>query len=250
MLLTKTNILLGRTPTVVFGEDTSGDPENIVDPDFSLNYTGVDKTQLVIDFGSTGEINYIAVAGILVAGNGSGNSSVSVSDGGGASISTVLLKRNHCVVLSFDTQTFSNLRITLTNATGDLEPTISFAAAGVALTVPNSGEVAGYNRHWLNRAIKTKVTTNALAAPVSVLRKPIAFNGSLSLPNMTAAFSQDEYQDFLDFAVTDIFFINEDPLLPESSYACFEATPRPPKAHAQTRLLNNLSLNFKVFNGR
>lgn len=249
MLLTKTNVLLSRTPTIVIGENISGEPENIVDPDFSLNYTGVDKTQLVIDFGSTGEINYVAVAGILVAGNGGGGSFVSISDGGGASVASVFLKRNHCVVLSFDAQSFSNLRITLNNATADLEPTISFAAAGVAFTAPNSGETAGYNRHWLNRPIKTKVVTNELAAPVAALRKPVAMNGTLNLPNMTAAFSQDEYQDFLDFAVTDIFFINEDPLLPESSYACFEAVPRPPKAHAQTRLLNNLSINFKVFNG-
>lgn len=247
MLLTKTNVLLGITPTVVSGTSLD-DPENIVNPDFSSNYTSVSKTTLAIDFGSTSEINYVAVAGILLAGNGSGSSSVKVQDGS-TIIASTTIKRNHCILLSFEAQTFSNLRILLTNGSSNLEPTISFAAAGVALTVPNGGETAGYNRHWLNRPIKTKTTTNNLAAPIAVLRKPVALKGSLNLPNMTAAFSQGEFQDFLDFAVVDLFFINEDPLLPESTYCCFEITPTPAKAHAQTRSLNNLSFSFKVFTG-
>lgn len=247
MLLTKSNVLLGRTPTVTTGL-SSDDVDNITDPDFSANYTGVSKTTLVIDFGSTSEIDYIAVAGIILAGNGSGTSSVAVSDGG-ANVATALIKRNHCVVIQFDPQTFSNLRITLSNPTADLEPTISFAAAGVTLTVPNGGEVSGYSRQWLNRPIKTKTVTNSLAAPVASLRQAVALRGSLSLPNMTKAFSEGDYQDFLDFANTDLFFINEDPTIPESSYCCFEITPRPPKAHSQTRALNNLSFNFKVFTG-
>ena len=247
MLLTKSNVLLGRTPTVVAGASTD-DPENIVNPDFSSNYTGINKNVLTIDFGATAEINYVSLAGILLAGNGSGSSVITIQNGN-AFVASATVSRNNCYLVSFESQTFSNLRVKLTNGTNDLEPTISFAAAGVAFTVPNGGETVGYGRHWLNRPIKTKTTTNNLAAPVAILRKPVALKGALNLPNMTAAFSQGEYQDFLDFAVVDLFFINEDPLLPESTYCCFEITPTPPKAHAQTRSLNNLSFSFKVFSG-
>lgn len=247
MLITKTNVFSGLTPTISIGA-SADDAANLTKPSFSLNYTSVSKSNMSIDFGSTGEINYVAVAGLNIAGNGNGASRVRLLDGAEV-VATTFLKRNHCVVLNFDDRVFSDLKIDLLNATQDKEISLAYVSGGLTLTVPNGGEHAGYSRQWLTRGIKSKVTTNALAAPVSALRKPIALKGSLSLPDMTKLFSEDEYQDFLDFAINDLFFIQEDETLGESSYCCFELTPVAPKAHSQTRSLNNLSFNFKVFNG-
>jgi len=247
MLLTKTNILSGTIPTISVGS-SSDDAENITDQDFSLNYTSSSKTSMTIEFGATAEITYMALAGLIIAGDGSGTSSVTLYDDTSL-INTALLKRNHCVVIPFEARSFTNLKIVLANPTADTEISIAYVSAGTTLTVPNDGETAGYTRHWLNRQIKTKATTSNLAAPVTVLRKPIAIKGTLSIPNMLASFSQEDYQDFLDFAIDELFFIIEDETKFESSYCCFEMIPKPPKAHSQTRSLNNVAFSFKVFNG-
>lgn len=247
MLLTTTNIFSGVTPVISLGA-SSDDASNLTNPDFSVNYTSVSKESMSIDFGATQEINYIAVAGVNIAGNGDGSSRIRVRNGTEV-VAITFLKRNHCVVLSFDARTFSDLKIGVFNGTQDQEITVSYVAGGNTLTVPNGGEIAGYNRQWLNRQIKTKTTTDQIAAPIAVLRKRVPVKGTLTLPNMTASFSQDEFQTFIDFAEQDLFFINEDPLLGESSYCCYEIDTRPPQAHAQTRSLNNLSFSFKVFNG-
>ena len=246
MLLTKTNILTSA-PTITSGS-SSDDASNLIDQDFSLNYTSSSKLSMTIEFGSTSEITYVSLAGLILAGDGSGTSSVTLYDSTSV-LATVLLKRNHCVVIPFEARTFTNLKIVLTNPTQNTEISLAYIAGGTTLTVPNDGEVGGYTRHWLNRQIKTQATTNQLAAPVTVLRKPIAVKGNLNIPNMLATFSQDDYQDFLDFAIDSLFFIIEDETKFESSYCCFEIVPKPPKAHSQTRSLNNISFSFKVFNG-
>ena len=75
---------------------------------------------------------------------------------------------------------------------------------------------------------------------------------------MTKAFSEGEWQDFLDFAVDNHFFIQEQEPSNvgsefsgqnNSAYICYELMSNNVKAHAQTRSLNNLSASFKVFNG-
>lgn len=246
MIITTSNILNGASPTVSEGSNPNGTPEDVVNEDFSLNYTGTSKSVLTFDFGATQEINYVAVAGITNATSGSGL--VTVLDGSSV-ISSVSIVRNNCVVISFGLQPFSNLRVRLTNSNADIEPTLSYVAAGLSFEVPNGGEVAGYNRQWLNRGIKSKVTSDQISAPVALIRSNMSLKGNLNLPNMTTDFCYNQYQDFLDFATENIFFINEGTLLPQSSYCCFEITPKAPTAHSGTRSLNNVSFGFKVFNG-
>lgn len=246
MLITTTNILSSKTPTVTEGASLTGTPEDVVNQDFSLNYTSSSKSVLTFDFGATTSINYVAVAGITNAT--SGNGSVTILNGS-TSVATATIVRNNCVVLSFVSQPFANLRIRLSNLNSDLEPTLSYAAAGTAITIPNGGETSGYGRSWLARGIKSKTTTNQVSAPIAAIRAPMALKGNLNLPDMTAVWSQVDYQNFLDFAVDNLFFINEDETLPQSSYCCYEITAPPPKTHSQTRSLNNVAFGFKVFNG-
>ena len=247
MLITTSNLLKGVTPVVSIGA-SSDLPANVTNQDFSLNYTGSSSSTLVFDFGVITSANYVAVAGILIKGNGSGDSYVQVLDNG-VSIDISTTKRDHCVMINFASRSFTNLQVKLFNATNNQAPTLSYVAAGEAITIPNGGEIGGYDRQWARRNIKSRTTTNNLGAPIGSLKKRFPAKGSLSLPNMVRQFSGDTWQNFLDFGVEELFFINEDEEKPNLTYVCYDLESSKTIAHNQTRALNNLSIKFKVFNG-
>ena len=245
MIVTTTNVLAGVSPTITTGA-SSDTPSNITSEDFSLNYTSTNQQWLGIEFGVVAAITYVAVAGITNGTGGAGR--VKLLDGV-TSIETTSITRNNVIVFTFESQSFTNLKIELANDLANLTPTVSYIAAGNTLTIPNSGETGGHNRSWLERSLKTKTTVNSSSAPISSLRKKVALKGKLNIPNVTASFSQVEWQDFLDFASENIFFINEDSTKTQSSYCCYELMTATVKAHGQTRALNNLALSFKIYNG-
>jgi hypothetical protein len=252
MRLSTSNILIGVTPTVSIGS-SADDPANITDPDFSTSYTGTDNNKLVFDFGNTGLINYVAVAGLNIQGLKNSSSYVQLINNN-ALVTTNQVIRNNCVMITFEAQTFSNLRVSLFNAAGNVLPAARFIAAGTYLQLPSGGENAGYNRQFLNRNTITKSTLSDLAAPTSVLIKKTAATGTLTLPNMTKEFSETEWQTFLDFSEDNYFFIVEQDLQGEitqnsSAYMGFQVTNSRTTAHPQTRTLNNISFSFKVFTG-
>jgi len=248
MRITKSNILLGKTPTVTVGS-SSDDPANVTDPDFSTHYTSSTSSGISFSFGAVSDIDYVAIAGVNIADNNGFNASATVLDGS-STVGVNTLIRNNCILISFDERSFSSLAVSLSNAGGQL-PTVSFIAAGKSFEVPNNGEVAGYNRQFLNRNFISKNSINNLSAPTSYLKKKQPAKGSLSLPSMTKAFSEGEYQEFLDFAVDNYFFIREQDNLVENSsaYLCYDLTRNQVTAHPQTRSLNNISFSFSVFNG-
>ena len=256
MRITTSNVLLGVTPSVAFG-GSPDDAQNITDPDFSTSYTSSSNNGLIVNFGSTVSINYVALAGLNIQGNKDYTSSVRVSDGSGSVISKNLVIRNNCIMLTFTARTFADLRITIDNPIGNILPAVRFVAAGTYLQIPNGGETGGYIRQFLSRNNKTKSTLSNLAAPTAVLTTKVAPKATLNLPNMTKEFSELEWQTFLDFTEANYFFISEQDQNPaegestrnSSSYLCFDVTTTKATAHAQTRALNNLSIKFKVFNG-
>tara|TARA_R100000951_G_scaffold63787_1_gene53553 strand:- start:143 stop:925 length:783 start_codon:yes stop_codon:yes gene_type:complete len=259
MIITTSNILLGKSPLIHTGA-SSDLPSNVTNQDFSLFYTSSDQRRLTLDFGATSEISYIAVAGTNIEGDKSGGSRVRCYDvigGVQTLIQTVNVKRNQVVVIIFEPRTFTDLRIGLFNEASTESPKLPFCAAGNYLTVPNSGEVSGYDRQYLKRNFKNKTTVNNLSQPISQLRKRVPAKGVLNLPNITKSFSENEWQDFLDFSQNNYFFISEDPTISDSvfsgknmsSYLCYDVGKNTVTAHSQTRELNNLSLAFKVLNG-
>ncbi len=255
MIITTSNVISNVTPTITTGVSTDL-AKNITDKDFSVSYTSSDQFRLTADFGSTGIINYIAVAGTNIEGNKNGSSRVRVTDDGDL-IATINVSTNQVVVIPFEARSFSSLRIGLYNDSGSTPPQLTYAAAGLSLTVPNGGEIAGYSRQWLTRNIKPRTTVNNLGAPIATIQKRVALKGTLSLPNMQKSFSENEWQSFLDFAYSDHFFVLEQESTSEtvfqgsnpSAYMCYEAMNSKATAHQQTRSLNNLSISFKVFTG-
>lgn len=259
MIITKSNVLGGVSPTITRGKNTSFSESSITDSDFSTLYTSSDNQYLTMGFGVVPSISYVAVAGLNIAGNKDFTSRVSVMDG-----DTVLIRNfisnNNCVVIDFEERSFSNLRVVLYNDAGNTPPSVRHIAAGKRIQVPNSGETSGHNRQFLNRNEKNRSTVNNLGAPIAQLKKKVAAKGSLNLPNMTKEFSEGEWQEFLDFSMSNHFFIREQDNSPNglggrqsyynnSAYMCFDVQNNSVTAHGETRALNNIKVSFKVFNG-
>lgn len=259
MFISKTNVLAGLSPTLV--EGSSGDlPSNVTDPDFSLNYTASDS-RLQMQFGSVPNCNYVAV----VASNfDTGTGSVTVRNGtSSATIDSIRGQyagaRSHVLMFVFEEETIGDLRVVVDSKVSNNRPTLSYVAAGQAILVPNRGETAGYERQWQTRGIKSRVQSNAFGSPIASLVQREALKGKLNLPNMLRTFTEGEWQDFLDHSAEQPFFICEQSTVveyaaetgyyPQASYICFEPKFSAPKAHAQTRSLNNLTMQFKVYNG-
>lgn len=254
MVITKSNVLLNLTPIVSEGASASNE-KNLTDPDFSVSYISSNQSILTADFGVVVNISYVAIAGVNIAAT-LNNGGITILDGNTV-IKTNFIDRNNCVFITFATMTFTNLRIRLFNNNATLNPQCHFMAAGLHFEVPNSGETSGYNRQFLNRNFKNKTATNASAAPTAALRNRVSAKGNLNLPNMTKSFSEGEWQDFLDFAFDNYFFIRESDgdIISEASennqsaYLCYEIGKNSVTAHDSTRQLNNISVSFKVFNG-
>lgn len=250
MILTTSNILLNVEPTITIGA-SSDDPASLTDPDFSSSYQSSNSTTLAFDFGLTPTISYVALAGVNIA-TAAGQGRIRVYDGA-TLVSTSYIDRNHCSVITFTAKTFTNLIVEIYNPNASPVPICRFVAAGDYITIPLGGEQAGYDRHFLNRNNKTKSTLNNWAAPTAVLTKKTSPSATLQLPNMTKVFSETTWQDFLDFTVLNYFFIQEQQTTSgetnNTAYMAFDLSQSRAVAHAQTRMLNNLSISFRVFNG-
>ena len=125
----------------------------------------------------------------------------------------------------------------------------------MAFQIPNGGEVAGYKKQWLSRPTVSKSTMNKMSAPTATLKKKIPLKGSLNLPSMLFAWANDEWQEWLDFAEVNYFFIRESDFVDgntktaDQSYLCYDLKNVKGTTHAATRSLVNLSASFQVFNG-
>jgi len=247
--ISKSNVLLGLTPIIV--DAAAGEiPSNLSDPDHSLTYTsGNGNGAFLVDYGSINNISYVAISGHNAATPA--NATVELWDGHTSGtqtkIDSVILKRNNNIMFTFPEMSFAKLNVRFITSPGSFKTTVSFVAAGQHIEIA-TGEQAGYKRNWLNRHTTQRTTTNLQVGPVSTLTQSKALKGTLSLPNELALFSQDAWQDFIDFSYEQPFFIKEVESKPESSYICFD-----PKfnasSHGQHLSLDVLKLGFTVFNG-
>ena len=242
--ISTSNVLIGKTPTIT-DAGVSEDANNISDPDHSLNYTcGSSASNFAVSYGAQSNISYVGVSGH----NASTPASATVQLYDGALlIDSVVIKRNHNIMFTFPSMTFTDLKVVFVTNPVSYQMTVSFIAAGQHLTI-KSGEQAGYNRAWLNRSTVQNITTNLQVAPVAGTMKAVSQKGSLSFPNQMAAFSRDEWQDFIDFSFDQPFFIKELESNPESSYTCFNPK-HDIKAHSSTRNLNVIMMKFTAYTG-
>ena len=242
--ISTSNVLIGITPTIT-DAGTGEVAANISDPDHSLNYTcGSSSSNFTVDYGAQTNINYVGVSGHNAATPA--NATVQLYDGS-TLIDAVTIKRNHNIMFTFATMSFTNLKVVFVTSPLTYQTTLSFIAAGQHLSI-SSGEQAGYKRAWLNRSTAQKTTTNLTVAPIASTVKSKSLKGSLSFPNEAALFTEGDWQDFIDFSFEQPFFIKEQVSKPESSYLCFDPN-HDIDSHSQTRDLNGIMFKFKAYNG-
>jgi len=239
-----TNVLINQTPVITDpGEEET--PAYISDPDHSLNYTcGVNVADFSINYGPRIGITYVAVSGHNAATPSP--ATIALYDGLDL-IDSVDIKRNNNIMFTFSERNFAQLIIRFLTVPNNHQTTVSYIAAGKHLDIP-TGEQAGYKRLWMLRHTTQKTTSNLQSAPVSSIKKRKALIGNLSLPHQLKGFTEGAWQDFIDFTFDQPFFIKEQPLIPESTYTCFDAA-HDIKAHPQTRKLNAINLKFNAYNG-
>ena len=242
--ISTSNVLEGVTPTIV-DPGTGEVAVNISDPDHSLNYTcGTSTGHFEVNYGAKTNISYVAISGHTAATPA--NATIELYDDA-LLIDSVVLKRNNNVMFTFAEMSFTELKVRFVTVPNNFQMTVSFIAAGQHLDLL-TGEQSGYKRNWLNRHKMQRTTTNLEVGPVSSLTQNKSLPGALVVPNSVVADLQDTWQDFIDFAFDQPFFIKEVEAKPESSYICFD-----PKfdtnSHSQTLKLDVLKLKFTVYNG-
>lgn len=242
--LSKSNVLISKVPTIT-DAGTNEIAANISDPDHSLNYTcGTGATNFSVSYGANSNISYVGISGHTAATPA--NATIQLFNGT-TLIDSVALKRNNNVMFTFPLMTFTDLIVKFVTVPANFQMTVSFIAAGDFLSIA-VGSQSGYGVIWLNRHTQQRTTTNLQVGPIASTQKSMALKGSLSFPNSLASFTQDEWQDFLDFSFEQPFFIKEIEEKPESTYICYDPMPAV-KVHSQTRNLAIINLKFMAFNG-
>ena len=242
--ISTSNVLMDLTP-VITDAGIGEIPANISDPDHSLNYTcGSTNVDFSVAFGAQTNINYVGISGHTAATPA--QATVQLYNGA-TLIDSVIIKRNHNIMFTFATQAFTNLIVKFITVPQSFRMTVSYIAAGEHITIL-TGEQSGYARNWLNRGITQRTATTLSVGPISSTQKVKPLNGSLSLPNETAAFTEGAWQTFIDFSYEQPFFIKEVKDKPESSYICYNPESKI-KAHSQNITLNSISLKFTAYNG-
>jgi hypothetical protein len=107
---------------------------------------------------------------------------------------------------------------------------------------------AGYALSPMALARKSKVTLNSQAAPTATLVKTVSQKMKLNFKNIARSFASGELITHQKFWIDNSFFIQNDNL-PGQTYMAMQFLPTPPKAHAETRDLVNLSYGFTAYNG-
>jgi hypothetical protein len=242
--ISTSNVLINQVPTITdvgVGEVAA----NISDPDHSLNYTcGTSTSDFAVIYGAHSNISYVAVSGHTAATPAP--ATVQLYNGA-ILVDSVVISRNHNIMFTFPSQSFSNLIVKFLVTPDNFQSTVSYIAAGQHLTL-TYGTQAGYKRNWLNRHTVQRTSTNLQVGPVSTTQRSKAMKGSLRLPNELASFAESNWQTFIDFSYEQPFFLKEVESKPESTYICYD--PKFDDAtHGSTTTLNALTLSFTLFNG-
>lgn len=244
LAISTSNVLINVVPTLT-DPGTGEIASNISDPDHSLNYTcGTAIGDFQASYGAISDISYVAISGHTAA---TPAQAVIELYNNTTLITSVTIKRNHNIMFTFPEMDFTNLIVKFITVPNNYQMTVSFIAAGKYLSIP-TGQQAGYARNWLNRHVTQRTNSTLEVGPISSTQRSKALKGMLSLPNELAVFAEGAWQDFLDFAYEQPFFIKEFQDKPESSYICYNPKSEV-RSHSQTTTLDPVKLSFTVYNG-
>jgi len=242
--ISTSNVLRGLVPVVTdggIGEVAS----NITDPDHSLTFSsGTSVSDFSLSFGVVVNLTYVAISGHDAATPS--QATIELFDGVEL-VDSVVLKRNNNVMFTFGLRSFTDLIIKFVTVPNNFRTTVSYIAAGVHLLF-TQGEQAGYKRLWLSRHLESKSVSGISSAPIVSVKERKQLKASVNFPHTLISRSRGDWQDFLDFAESEPFFINEVNTLPESTYLCYDQKSSF-TAHSSTRALDSVRLSFTAYNG-
>jgi len=244
LAISTSNVLIDQVP-VLTDAGTGEIASNISDPDHSLNYTcGTAIGDFQASYGAQTGISYVAISGHTAATPDT--ATIQLYDGA-ILIDSVVITRNHNIMFTFSEMSFTDLIVKFITIPNNYQMTVSFIAAGKYIPIL-TGQQSGYARNWLNRHTTQRSNSTLEVGPISSTQRAKALKGTLSLPNELAIFTQGTWQTFVDFSFEQPFFIKEFQDKPESSYICYD--PKHGfKSHPQTTTLDQVTLNFTVYNG-
>lgn len=260
MIITISNVITDAGAlTVTADDDTNQDIDDIITGDFSTKYTSLGSAAtFVIDkvFTVGIPLTYVALAGHNFGVNGA-VVEVKVNTVSKGSVTFGSNGRNNVAVWHFtEVASVTALEITVTKGSSTDQSTLTYLSCGEHMAVPQDGENTGYARPWLTDNREQKVSVNDQGAPVAILVRGISRKQTLSLANINRSFVESaDWLSFLDrvYQQGDFFVKERDGSViaddETSSYLCFNGEVMPPKAHGQTRELNNLQIRFNAYTG-
>lgn len=243
MIISKTNNVSSNTLVLTVGTLDDGDINNLKDPDFSLNATSSSATW-TFTCGTVTLADYIGLHGLSLPIN----AVVTVTLGGFNKSFTITNEKTKNLVF-FVTPRVATGTLTVSIA-GAGSKTISYVAAGSAVTIPNSGVRSGQNLSYFGNNQRNRSAVTDRGLPTT--RQTQTFNPTvaLSIPTPTKTFIRTELQNIFNLYnslgilsmrdyETDTGFENE-------SYAAFDLKGDRAKAHESSTAIVKFNMSYKV----
>lgn len=262
MKISRTNLYATNQTSIVVNNDADSlqNIANVNTGDFSTAYTslGTASSFNFVANLSGGTVNYVAIAGHTFGSGGGGILRLLIN---GTIIENITFQagsKNDVVMFTFGQVTgVTSIRLIFFKNISSDKVTVTYVSAGITLTLGSqNSEPGGYSRNWLTDSKKVRAQVNDAGAPVAYIRERIARQATLNIDNVNISVTNNnQWREFLDRVYEQgDFFIKENDGSnladnPLSSYMCFDAQVAPPKAHPDTRQLNNLQITFKTYTG-
>lgn len=194
-------------------------------------------------------INYIAIAGLDVAGKVS-NISFEYWDGVQYVVDGSYDITSDRTIMHVNTSynNYSKWRVTFTKILSNEIVGVAYMSAGACWSVPYNGELGGYARPWSTPSYKQRTQTN-LGMPTQIVIESIGVSGTLNLNNIKNIDIDEVWVPLQGYAVQNGMFIVEEETIADRAYYCYNCVPSAVKAHNMTRKLQNVSIKFSCWTG-
>ena len=240
MILSKSNIISSSVITLDVGAISSGSLANLQNPDFSKVLSSNSET-LEITIEGVGSSQFFALHGLSLPVG----AVVSLTGTGYSESYTMVRDIKNLVFYVSSPVTPGDMTIEIFGAG---TKTISYIAAGLTTNVA-WGVTAGQTLRYLSHNKKSRVATNSRGMPTKAIQEETNNKLNVNYTNAPKAWARTDFLELLahydtDSIVSMIDYEADDN--PEESYCMFDLTGGEVNAHAQTPLLVDVTMSFRV----
>jgi hypothetical protein len=240
MILSKSNIISSNTITLDIGTISSGSLANLQNPDFSKVLSS-NSTTLEITVQSVGSSQYFALHGLSLPIG----AVVSLTGTGYSKAYTMTRDIKNLVFYVSAAVTPGNMTVEIFGAGAK---TISYIAAGLTTEV-TWGVTAGQALRYLSHNKRSRVATNSRGMPTKAIQEETNNRLNVNYTNAPKTWARTDFLEVLAHYDTDsiVSMIDyEADGRPEESYCMFDLSGGEVSAHAETPLLVNVTMSFRV----